>query len=132
MDNVFGIDPSEVHIHVRRILLNEIPESEDEAAAWLTETFRLKDQLLSDFYTVGHFPHQGTEGELSTVMGLVNFTLIITLTSICTFLTIFSSVWFKVYVALSCVYLSSATYFNIRPSPILGTVKALGFGKKSR
>ncbi|XXG81326.1 hypothetical protein AAC387_Pa09g1990 [Persea americana] len=132
MDNVFGIDPSEVHIHVRRILLNEIPESEDEAAAWLTETFRLKDQLLSDFYTVGHFPHQGTEGELSTVMGLVNFTLIITLTSICTFLTIFSSVWFKVYVALSCVYLSSATYFNIRPSPILGTVKALGFSKKSR
>ncbi|KAF8406388.1 hypothetical protein HHK36_008475 [Tetracentron sinense] len=58
MDNVFGVDPSEVHIHIRRIPLNEIPTSEDEAAAWLIDTFRLKDQLLSDFSAQGHFPQQ--------------------------------------------------------------------------
>lgn len=132
MDNVFGIDPSEVHIHVRRIPLNEIPNSENAAAAWLIETFRFKDQLLSDFSTVGHFPQEGTEGELSTLTCLVNVAMVITSTSLFTFLTFFSSVWFKVYVALSCAYLASATYFNIRPSPIMGTIHALFFGKKSR
>ncbi|OVA04561.1 Phospholipid/glycerol acyltransferase [Macleaya cordata] len=64
MDNVFGVDPSEVHIHVRRIPLNEIPTSEDETAAWLMKTFQLKDHLLSDFRAEGHFPRQGTEGDL--------------------------------------------------------------------
>ncbi|KAH9289727.1 hypothetical protein KI387_033844, partial [Taxus chinensis] len=49
MDNAFGIDPAEVHIHVRRIPLSEIPGSEDGATAWLNETFHFKDQLLSRF-----------------------------------------------------------------------------------
>lgn len=129
MDNVFGTDPSEVHIHVRRIQLNEIPASENEAAAWLIETFRLKDQLLSDFYAKGHFPHQGTEGELSTLKCLVNIAVVIALTGTFTYLTFFSSIWFKVYVASSCAYLASATYFNIRPSPIVGTAKALSRNK---
>ncbi|XP_077224072.1 putative 1-acyl-sn-glycerol-3-phosphate acyltransferase 5 [Tasmannia lanceolata] len=131
MDNVFGVDPSEVHIHIRRILLNAIPTSEIESAAWLMETFRLKDKLLSDFADQGYFPHRRAEGELSMLKGLLNFSAVIAFTSICTFLTFFSSVWFKIYVALSCVYLTSATYFNIRPSPVLTSVKALFCGKKS-
>ncbi|KAJ6409707.1 hypothetical protein OIU84_009245 [Salix udensis] len=67
LDNVFGVNPSEVHVHVRRIALGEIPTSEEEVSAWLMNIFQLKDQLLSDFYLQGHFPHQGTEGDLSTV-----------------------------------------------------------------
>ncbi|XP_058080592.1 probable 1-acyl-sn-glycerol-3-phosphate acyltransferase 5 [Magnolia sinica] len=130
MDNVFGVDPSEVHLHIRRIPLKDIPTSENEAAAWLMEAFRLKDQLLSNFTTKGHFPDQGTEGDLSTLKCLVNVVVVIALTSICTYVTIFSSVWFKIYVALSCVYLATATYFNLRPSPILGSVKSLFCGKK--
>jgi lysocardiolipin and lysophospholipid acyltransferase len=47
MDNVFGVDPSEVHIHVRRISVDEIPASDSEAADWLMNAFQLKDQLLS-------------------------------------------------------------------------------------
>ena len=119
MDNVFGVDPSEVHIHVRRTSLNEIPTSEDKASAWLVDTFHLKDQLLSDFHSKGHFPSEGTEGDLSTIMSLVIFVGIITLTGMFTFWTFFSSIWFKMYVALACAYLSSATYFNIRPHPLL-------------
>ncbi|KAJ6896558.1 1-acyl-sn-glycerol-3-phosphate acyltransferase 5 [Populus alba x Populus x berolinensis] len=119
LDNVFGVNPSEVHIHVRRIALGEIPTSEKEVSAWLTNTFQLKDQLLSDFYLQGHFPHQGTEGDLSTVKCLVNCVAFMMLISTFTFFTIFSSVWFKVYVSLVCCYLSSATYFNVRPKPLL-------------
>ncbi|KAF8405164.1 hypothetical protein HHK36_010063 [Tetracentron sinense] len=132
MDNVFGVDPSEVHIHVRRIPLSEIPTREDEAAAWLMDRFHLKDQLLSDFSAQGHFPQQGTEGDLSTLKCLVNIMAVIALTSISTYLTLFSSIRFKMYVALGCACLASSTYFNIRPSPVLGFVKGMSHCKQSK
>lgn len=115
LDNVFGLGPSEVHIHVRRIPVEEIPSSENEAAAWLMEAFKLKDQLLSDFISQGHFPHQGTEGELSTAKCFTNFLVVITLTGIFIFITFFSSLWFKVFIGLACAYFAYATYFNVRP-----------------
>ncbi|EYU37758.1 hypothetical protein ABFS82_02G026500 [Erythranthe guttata] len=119
MDNAFGVDPAEVHIHVRRIPLGEIPKSEKQISSWLMNIFKLKDQMLSEFYTKGHFPHERTETDLSTVKCLVNFVFVMILTGTCVFLTIFSSVWFKIYVSLVCAYMGSATYFNIRPSPIV-------------
>ncbi|KAI4339493.1 hypothetical protein MLD38_024434 [Melastoma candidum] len=124
LDNVFGINPSEVHIHVRRITLDEIPKSETETSSWLMDTYQLKDQLLSDFSSRGHFPRPGAEGELSTAKCLANATLVITLSCICLYLTIFSFVWFKVYVSLVCAYLASATAYNFRPKPILYAGKA--------
>ncbi|KAK9270616.1 hypothetical protein L1049_026198 [Liquidambar formosana] len=132
LDNVFGVDPSEVHIHVRRIPVEEIPASESEASAWLMETFQLKDQLLSDFVARGHFPHQGTEGELSTLKGLVNFIVVIALTGIFTFVTFFSSKWFKIYIGLAGAYLASATYFNVQLVPLLSFVKAMLDCKKTK
>ncbi|KAF9609790.1 hypothetical protein IFM89_018587 [Coptis chinensis] len=69
-DNLFGVDPSEVHIYVRCVTLNKIPTNEDEAATWLMEAFQLKDQLLSNFKINGYFPNQGTEGNLSKSKGL--------------------------------------------------------------
>lgn len=124
LDNVFGVDPAEVHIHVQRIPVDEIPASDSEAAAWLMNAFQLKDQLLSDFMALGHFPNQGTEEELSTLKCLVNFTVVMCLTAIFAYLTFFSSIWFKIYVGLACVYLASATYFKFQLSPVLGFVKA--------
>ncbi|XP_012069535.1 probable 1-acyl-sn-glycerol-3-phosphate acyltransferase 5 [Jatropha curcas] len=125
LDNVFGVNPSEVHIHVRRIALDEIPHSEKEVAAWLMKTFQLKDQLLTNFYSQGHFPHQGTEGDLSTVKCFVNFVAVILLIGTCMFFTFFSSIWFKIYVSLVCCYLASATYFNVRPMPLLSFLKTV-------
>ncbi|KVI06582.1 probable 1-acyl-sn-glycerol-3-phosphate acyltransferase 4 [Cynara cardunculus var. scolymus] len=118
-DNVFGVEPSEVHVHVRRIPLKDIPASESECNTWLLDAFQLKDQLLSDFIAQGHFPNQGTEGDLSTLGCLVNCTAVIAITSIFTYLSFFSSLWFKVYIVLSCAYLACATAFNFRPSPLV-------------
>lgn len=119
LDNVFGLDPSEVHIHVRRIPINDIPASEDKTGSWLIDTFSLKDRLLFDFYSQGHFPHEGIEKDLSIAKCLMNFLGVIGLTSLCTFLTFFSSGWFKIYISLVCAYLASATYFHIQPWPLL-------------
>lgn len=119
LDNAFGVDPSEVHIHVRRISLSEIPTSEDQTSSWLMSTFSLKDQMLSGFYTDGRFPDERTEPDLSMVKCVMNFIFVMILTGICIFLTLFSSVWFRIYVSLVCAYMVSATYFDIRPSPII-------------
>lgn len=117
-DNACGVNPSEVHIHVHRIPVKDIPTSEDKTGSWLLERFCLKDKLLSDFYLQGHFPRGGTENDLSMVRCLMNCFGVIAFTSLCTFFTLFSSGWFKMYVSLVCVYLTSATYFHIRPCPL--------------
>ncbi|KAK6939513.1 Acyltransferase, C-terminal domain, partial [Dillenia turbinata] len=131
MDNVFGVDPSEVHIHVRRIPLEDIPASETDVTGWLIDTFNLKDQLLSDFTAQGHFPHQGIEGELSTFKCWVNFAVVIASTCLFTYLTFFSYIWFRLYVGLSCAYLALATHTNFRPSPILSSEKATLYSRKT-
>ncbi|KAK4804911.1 hypothetical protein SAY86_004728 [Trapa natans] len=118
LDNVFGIDPSEVHIHIRRIKLDDIPTIENDVSSWLMDRFSLKDKLLSDFHSQGHFPNEGIEGELSTLNCIFNAWTVIFLTGVCTYITFFSSMWFKVYVVLACTYLAFATYFNIRPCPL--------------
>lgn len=116
MDNVFGVDPAEVHIHIRRILLDDIPKNETDASSWLIKTFQLKDELLSDFATCGYFPHKGTEGELSTIKCLLNFVVVVTATGFCTYLTLFSPL-FKMYVFFSCFYLAIVTRLKFWPSP---------------
>ncbi|KAK6946204.1 Phospholipid/glycerol acyltransferase, partial [Dillenia turbinata] len=119
LDNLFGVVPSEVHIHVHRIPFNDIATSEDDASAWLIHAFQLKDQLLSDFYLRGNFPNEGTEGDLSILKCLANFAGVIAFTGVFTYLTIFSFIWFKLYSCLVCFYLVFATFFNFRPVPIL-------------
>ncbi|KAL2328930.1 hypothetical protein Fmac_022357 [Flemingia macrophylla] len=122
LDNVFGVDPSEVHLHICRIPLDSIPVSEDETSMWLVNRFQLKDQLLSNFQTQGQFPDQATERDLSALKSILNCMTIVTLTGICMYYTFFT-VWFKLYVSLVCAYLVPATYFNIRPQPILNFLK---------
>ncbi|TKW26479.1 hypothetical protein SEVIR_3G192700v4 [Setaria viridis] len=121
LDNVYGTDPSEVHIHINSIQVSDIPTSEDEVAGWLVERFRLKDELLSKFSALGHFPNEGTEGDLSTLKCLVNFTAVVSVTGILTYLTLFSSVWFKVFVAFSCAFLTIVTCYSIHLPQLIGS-----------
>lgn len=132
LDNVFGVDPSEVHMHVRRIPIGDIPASETKAASWLINAFQMKDQLLSDFNLEGQFPNQLNEKELSTFSCLVTITVVVSLTAMFTYLTLFSLIWFKVYVGLSCVYLTIATCFNIKLKSITEYVNALSYSKKQK
>lgn len=124
LDNVFGVDPSEVHIHIQRIPINNIPTSDAEASAWLTNRFKLKDELLSDFKSQGQFPDQKPEEQLSTLQSLLNFTVVIALTTIFTYLTFFSKLC-TVYVSLACLYLAYITRCKIFPMPL----EFLPFGK---
>lgn len=131
LDNVYGIDPSEVHIHTEIIRVSDIPTSEDEVADWLMKRFRLKDKLLSDFSTLGHFPNEGTERDLSTPKCLANFVAVISTTSILIYLTLFSFVWFKIFVAFSCVFLTFATYYSIHLPQLIWSPEGGTHAKKS-
>ncbi|CAH9077979.1 unnamed protein product [Cuscuta europaea] len=113
IDNVFGVDPSEVHMHVRRIPVEKMPIS-DDVSDWLMETFQSKDKLLSDFIVNGYFPDQGIQEEISTPKCLISFAIVTGLTATFIHLTVFSSIWFKVYVVLSCVYQASASYLDFK------------------
>lgn len=122
LDNVFGVDPSEVHIHIHRFPLDSIPVSEDEISMWLINRFQTKDQLLSNFQTQGQFPDQASERDLSAVTSILNCMTIVTVTGTMMYYS-FASFWFKLYVSLVCAYLVPATYFNTRPQPILSFLK---------
>ncbi|XP_057425399.1 probable 1-acyl-sn-glycerol-3-phosphate acyltransferase 4 [Lotus japonicus] len=130
LDNVFGVDPSEVHLHIRRIPVEEIPASEAKADSWLMNTFEIKDQLLSDFKVEGHFPNQVNDKELSTFKGLLTFTMVVGFTAMFTYFTFFSLIWFKLYVGLSCAYLSIATNYKFQMMPLTNYVHALYNSKK--
>jgi hypothetical protein len=44
LNNVFGVDPATgVHLHIRCVLIDEIPLGEIGGATWLIEAFRWKD-----------------------------------------------------------------------------------------
>ncbi|KAL8153974.1 hypothetical protein V2J09_011734, partial [Rumex salicifolius] len=131
MDNVFGVDPSEVHMHIRRFPIKDIPTSEDDAGDWLMDKFQLKDKLLADFSVHGHFPCKGTERELSTLSCLVNVGLVLGVTALFIYFALFS-IWVKLYLVLSCAYLTLATHFNFQPSPITGFIRKMLYREKQK
>ncbi|XP_010521076.1 PREDICTED: probable 1-acyl-sn-glycerol-3-phosphate acyltransferase 5 [Tarenaya hassleriana] len=132
LDNVYGVEPSEVHIHIRRIIPNHIPTEEKGISAWLIEAFEFKDRLLGEFYSKGNFPNEGgTETDLSSDRNLMNCLAVIIFTVTCTYLTLFGSVWFKIYVSLVCAYMTSATRFDLRPLPLVEAVKTMFRIRKS-
>ncbi|KAL5053906.1 hypothetical protein RYX36_034588 [Vicia faba] len=122
LDNVFGVDPSEVHIHICRIPIDRIPTSEDGMSTWLMDRFRFKDKLLYNFQFQGKFPDQAKERDLPAMKTILTCMLVILWTGLCMY-HVFSTIWFKLYVSVVCAYLVPATYFNIRPQPILGLIK---------
>ncbi|KAL4295179.1 hypothetical protein GQ457_12G019180 [Hibiscus cannabinus] len=131
LDNVLRVDPSEVHFNVQRISFNNIPTSDAEAGAWLIDRFKVKDQLLRDFKSQGHFPQQGAEEQVSTLKSLLNLTVIIALPTGFTYLT-FCSRLCKIYVGLACLYLACITRYKIHPKPILSSDKLQHCGKAKK
>lgn len=40
----------EVHVHINRIDINQVPYCEEDNSIWLYELFKRKDKLLQDYY----------------------------------------------------------------------------------
>ncbi|RIA82640.1 acyltransferase-domain-containing protein, partial [Glomus cerebriforme] len=50
-----GQYPRNIHLHVRRYAISEIPEDEDKFTEWLRQRWIEKDALMEEFYTKGRF-----------------------------------------------------------------------------
>ncbi|XP_024389863.1 probable 1-acyl-sn-glycerol-3-phosphate acyltransferase 5 [Physcomitrium patens] len=123
INNVFGTDPSEVHIHIRRIPISEIPQSEDGMTQWLYDLFYQKDQMLASFSKTGSFPDSGIEeSPLNIVEGVCNVALHVVLSG-WVFWCLFHSVWLKLYVAFASLLLAFSTYFDWRPKPVYSSLR---------
>ncbi len=48
----------QIHVHVRRFPVDDLPESADDLRQWLLDRWHEKDDLLEHFYTAGAFPQQ--------------------------------------------------------------------------
>lgn len=53
---VMGLNPGQIHIHIRRFKIADLPKDEDEFATWLYARWQEKDELLDHFYKKGCFP----------------------------------------------------------------------------
>ncbi|PRP76496.1 lysocardiolipin acyltransferase 1-like [Planoprotostelium fungivorum] len=48
--------PNEIHFHVQRIPIREVPIEEEKASEWISELWRKKEADLKDFYEKKRFP----------------------------------------------------------------------------
>jgi len=124
INNLYGTDPSEVHMHIRRIPISEIPESEDGLTKWLFDLFHQKDQILASFSETGSFPNSGIgEKPLNVAKGVFNFLLQV-ISSFWMWWWLYNSLWMKVYVAVACVVLTLSTYYSWRPTPFYSRLRS--------
>ncbi|EFJ37844.1 hypothetical protein SELMODRAFT_437414 [Selaginella moellendorffii] len=116
IDNLFGIDPSEVHIHIRRIPVEQIPSDGNGCSSWLYKAYERKDELLSSFIKKGYFSPGGSiEDKLPTSKSLANFTGVAAFTLVLGYL-VASFLWMKLYIGLSCLYFAIVSHFGWRPA----------------
>lgn len=52
----FGVYPKDVHIHVRRFRIADLPKDDNAFTSWVYDRWVEKDNLMEHFYKHGHFP----------------------------------------------------------------------------
>ncbi|KYQ90713.1 putative acetyltransferase protein [Tieghemostelium lacteum] len=52
-----GYNPTEVHVHIKKIPICELPTDETQIGDWLYDLYTSKDQLLKQFKLKGYFPN---------------------------------------------------------------------------
>lgn len=71
----------EVHIHVKRFPISEIPSEKEEIKQWLNGRFEKKDELMKEFYSSGSFPnlYEKNAPKVSFVRTAIPFVSFVTL-----------------------------------------------------
>lgn len=59
--------PKQIHVHIRRFKISDLPKDDDAFAQWMFDRFVEKDQLMAHFYEHGKFPGE-CDAELPIVM----------------------------------------------------------------
>ncbi|KAL9256154.1 1-acyl-sn-glycerol-3-phosphate acyltransferase 2-like protein, partial [Drosera capensis] len=70
---LFRGQPSVVHVHIKRHLMNDLPESGDDIAQWCRDLFVAKDSLLDEYKTKDTFGDQYLQDTGRPLKSLVVF-----------------------------------------------------------
>ncbi|KAI8368292.1 acyltransferase-domain-containing protein [Radiomyces spectabilis] len=72
----FGHRPKNVHIHIRRFRVSELPKDMDAFSSWIYQRWIEKDELMAYFYKHGKFPsgadHTSASSELQVPIRLTH------------------------------------------------------------
>eukprot|EP00897_Mesotaenium_endlicherianum_P001359 jgi/Mesen1/1250/ME000129S00352 len=115
---LLGTEPSEVHIHVKRYAMADMPSDAAEISAWLYDKWQKKDELLAGFYREGQFPGVAVQDELSLTRGIATILGFILLSAF-VLVWAYHAPWLRWYLTGSTVFLCTATYFQWRMPTVL-------------
>eukprot|EP01112_Ceratiomyxa_fruticulosa_P008308 TRINITY_DN2152_c0_g1_i1.p1 TRINITY_DN2152_c0_g1~~TRINITY_DN2152_c0_g1_i1.p1 ORF type:complete len:320 (+),score=41.79 TRINITY_DN2152_c0_g1_i1:82-1041(+) len=59
-----GPSYTDVYIYYSKVLVKDIPKSEEEISHWCLQRFQLKDKLIDYFKSNDHFPNKETENKM--------------------------------------------------------------------
>ena len=66
-DLILGNFPREVHFHIKRYPVANLPDSDEELATWCKQRWSEKEDQLRDFYSAGKFHSEISSGKAGTV-----------------------------------------------------------------
>eukprot|EP00850_Spirogloea_muscicola_P001134 SM000004S15004 [mRNA] locus=s4:761249:763216:+ [translate_table: standard] len=118
LDNLMGVDPAEVHIHVRRVPMADIPVEEAAVSDWVYKRFQDKDKLLAGFYKSGHFPESGIGKDLGSLDCLASLVVSAIVSVIGFWQLAYGPAWFRAYMLFAAVFLTTMTYLQWRPGQL--------------
>ncbi|KAJ2674855.1 hypothetical protein IWW42_001357 [Coemansia sp. RSA 1085] len=55
--------PREIHIHIKKYPVADIPDDEEGFSKWMHNVFVEKDKRMAKYYELGHFPRDSTEDD---------------------------------------------------------------------
>ena len=123
--SLFGTDPAEVHLHVQRFAVDQIPEEEGGAATWLHTQFQNKEKLLDGFALECQFPDPRTFPSLGFFSGLLTFTLFSGSSVYIVWYAVFRATWLLAHIGACATFLMGITYFKWLPLPIFEILNQL-------
>eukprot|EP00898_Chlorokybus_atmophyticus_P003005 jgi/Chlat1/3705/Chrsp251S03865 len=114
-DIVYGAGPHQVHMHVRRWEVGEVPREEAATLEWMKEVYVEKDRLLHHFHKTGSFegpPVQ--EKAISKAFERVVLTFFAAIMSLICYLLV-TSCAFRIYTVVSFVFCMLASMYGWLP-----------------
>ena len=116
--NLFGTDPAEVHLNVKRYTVDQIPEDESGAATWLHTQFQDKEKLLNRFAVERQFPNPQMFPRIGFFSGLLTLTLFGGSSVYVMWYAVFRATWLLAHIGACATFLMGITYVKWLPLPI--------------
>ena len=116
-DQVLGTDPTEVHIHIRRLEVDDVPADDAEVSKWMHKAFENKDKLLAGFERDRCFPGTIPGTDISVSVGILLQAALLSLAIGFVILIVYEAPWLFAYMVACGIFLSLIARAKWLPEP---------------